>query len=139
MKIVITSHGDLCEGILTSYKMIAGDTSNIIAVKLDENGIGDFSFRLTKVLDEQISNNKAVIVLSDIMGGTPYNETLRYMLAHPDKVFLFAGLNLPMLIQAGTSLEESNTPDMLNSILEAGKTSVLLAPITINNDEDIDF
>ena len=54
MKIVVTSHGDLCEGILSSYQMIAGDISPFIAVKLDDKGISDFSSRLTEVLDEKI-------------------------------------------------------------------------------------
>ena len=139
MKIVITSHGDLCEGILSSYQMIAGDISPFIAVKLDDKGISDFSSRLTAVLDEQIIKNGVVIVISDITGGTPYNETFRYMLAHPNKVYLLAGLNLPMLIQAGTLIDQDDIHETLDSILEAGQTSVSMAPISENNNQDIDF
>lgn len=139
MKIVVTSHGDLCEGILSSYQMIAGDISPFIAVKLDDKGISDFSSRLTAVLDEQIIKNGVVIVISDITGGTPYNETFRYMLAHPNKVYLLAGLNLPMLIQAGTLTDQDDIHETLDSILEAGQTSVSMAPISENNNQDIDF
>lgn len=139
MKIVVTSHGDLCEGILSSYQMIAGDISPFIAVKLDDKGISDFSSRLTAVLDEQIIKNGVVIVISDITGGTPYNETFRYMLAHPNKVYLLAGLNLPMLIQAGTLIDQNDIHETLDSILEAGQTSVSMAPISENNNQDIDF
>ncbi len=139
MKIVVTSHGDLCEGILSSYQMIAGDISPFIAVKLDDKGISDFSSRLTAVLDEQIIKNGVVIVISDITGGTPYNETFRYMLAHPNKVYLLAGLNLPMLIQAGTLIDQDDIHETLDSILEAGQTSVSMAPISENNNQDIDF
>ena len=139
MKIVVTSHGDLCEGVLSSYQMIAGDISPFIAVKLDDKGISDFSSRLTAVLDEQIIKNGVVIVISDITGGTPYNETFRYMLAHPNKVYLLAGLNLPMLIQAGTLIDQDDIHETLDSILEAGQTSVSMAPISENNNQDIDF
>ena len=139
MKIVVTSHGDLCEGILSSYQMIAGDISPFIAIKLDDKGISDFSSRLTAVLDEQIIKNGVVIVISDITGGTPYNETFRYMLAHPNKVYLLAGLNLPMLIQAGTLIDQDDIHETLDSILEAGQTSVSMAPISENNNQDIDF
>lgn len=139
MKIVVTSHGDLCEGILSSYQMIAGDISPFIAVKLDDKGISDFSSRLTAVLDEQIIKNGVVIVISDITGGTPYNETFRYMLAHPNKVYLLAGLNLPMLIQAGALIDQHDIHETLDSILEAGQTSVSMAPISENNNQDIDF
>lgn len=139
MKIVITSHGDLCEGILSSYQMIAGDPSKFIVLKLDENGISDYATRLNKVLDELVTNHQ-IIVLSDIVGGTPYNETLRYVLKHPEKVFLIAGLNLPMLIQAGTiSDEETDIQLLLNEILQAGQSSILLAPTAIKNDEEIIF
>lgn len=139
MKIVVTSHGDLCEGILSSYQMIAGDISPFIAVKLDDKGISDFSSRLTAVLDEQIIKNGVVIVISDITGGTPYNETFRYMLAHPNKVYLLAGLNLPMLIQGGALIDQDDIHETLDSILEAGQTSVSMAPISENNNQDIDF
>lgn len=139
MKIVVTSHGELCEGILSSYQMIAGDISQFISVKLDDKGISDFSSRLTTVLDEQTMKNEVVIVLSDIMGGTPYNETFRYMLANPNKVYLIAGLNLSMLIQAATIINESNIDEAINSILEAGQASISIAPITENSSEDLDF
>ena len=139
MKIVVTSHGELCEGILSSYQMIAGDISQFISVKLDDKGISDFSSRLTTVLDEQTMKNEIVIVLSDIMGGTPYNETFRYMLANPNKVYLMAGLNLSMLIQAATIINESNIDEAINSILEAGQASISIAPITENSSEDLDF
>lgn len=139
MKIVITSHGDLCEGILSSYQMIAGDPSKFIVLKLDENGISDYATRLNKVLDELVTNHQ-IIVLSDIVGGTPYNETLRYVLKHPEKVFLIAGLNLPMLIQAGTiSDKETDIQLLLDEILQAGQSSILLAPTAIKNDEEIIF
>ncbi|MBI0005962.1 hypothetical protein FPQ14_03100 [Gilliamella apicola] len=139
MKIVVTSHGELCEGILSSYQMIAGDISQFISVKLDDKGISDFSSRLTTVLDEQTMKNEVVIVLSDIMGGTPYNETFRYMLANPNKVYLMAGLNLSMLIQAATIINEPNIDEAINSILEAGQASISIAPITENSSEDLDF
>lgn len=139
MKIVITSHGDLCEGILSSYQMIAGNPSKFIVLKLDENGISDYATRLNKVLDELVTNHQ-IIVLSDIVGGTPYNETLRYVLKHPEKVFLIAGLNLPMLIQAGTiSDKETDIQLLLDEILQAGQSSILLAPTAIKNDEEIIF
>lgn len=139
MKVVVTSHGELCEGILSSYQMIAGDISQFIAVKLDDKGIGDFSSRLTTVLDKYTKNNEVVIVLSDIKGGTPYNETFRYMLGHPNKIHLLTGLNLPMLIQAGTLINELNIDEAIDSILEVGQTSVSMASITENENEDLDF
>lgn len=139
MKIVITSHGDLCEGILSSYQMIVGDPSKFIVLKLDENGINDYSIRLNKTLDELVISNQ-IIVLSDIVGGTPYNETLRYVLKYPDKVFLIAGLNLPMLIQAGSiSDEETDIQILLNEILQTGQSSISLASTTIENDEELIF
>lgn len=141
MKIVITSHGDLCEGILISYAMIAGDTSHFTVVKLDEKGISDFSVRLNNVLDSLLTSNEFVIVLSDIVGGTPYNETFRYLLANPDKkVFLISGLNLPMLIQAGSASEDvSDIHALLDSILQAGQDAISLAPTAITNNDDLDF
>lgn len=139
MKIVITSHGELCEGMLKSYQMIAGDTANFTTIKLDDNGIGDFSQRLTTTLD-RLTADGPVLVLCDLAGGTPYNEAFRYALQNPNKIQIVAGVNLPMLIEVGTTAEtETDISVLLELALQAGQSSISAAPIDNNDNDDPDF
>lgn len=140
MRIVLTSHGELCEGIVKSYQMIAGDSSHIETVKLDEHGISDFTNRLTHTLDRLIKNDQ-VIVLCDLKGGTPYNETLRYALKHQQSIFIVSGFNLPMLIELGTiARTEKNISKLTELAITIGQSSISTTPITNDDsDEELDF
>ena len=42
MKILVTSHGALCNGILESFEMIAGQPPNIISLSLSKDDTGQY-------------------------------------------------------------------------------------------------
>ena len=122
MRILLTSHGNFAKGILQSYEMIAGVTEKISCIILDEEGIGKFSNALKKKLDEIIESDD-VVILCDIKGGTPYNESFTYALSHQDKVRVVAGLNLPMLIEIGL-MDSDNLDELVLKALESGKVGI---------------
>ncbi|MBC9131489.1 hypothetical protein JMI89_09930 [Frischella sp. Ac48] len=139
MKIVITSHGELCEAILKSYQMIAGNPDIFTAIKLDDNGIADFSQRLINMLD-LLTQKEPVLVFCDLIGGTPYNESYRYALANPNKIRIVTGYNLPILIEVGTvSATETDIDKLVKIALETGHSSISTPPLTNNFTEDSIF
>ena len=74
MHIVVTSHGSFCTGALSVYEMVAGKTDGICAVSLDFNDTGQFTPRLREVVEAHL--DEGVLILCDIIGGTPYNLSL---------------------------------------------------------------
>lgn len=136
MKIVLTSHGEFCDGLLESYQMIAGMNENIYSVSLTDEGIDDFRQRLTQLLSELIENHK-IILLCDIKGGTPFNESLGFALSHPKSIRIISGMNLPMVIEGGLGLTTSPDIDSLASLMtEAGKIAVELEGVHDDNFDD---
>ncbi|CZQ87930.1 PTS system fructose-specific EIIA component [bioreactor metagenome] len=126
MKIVLASHGNFCHGLFESYTMIAGKNKDIHAISLDDSGIGTFRNKLNELLDELTSNDN-VLILTDIKGGTPHNESYSYKLMHEGKVRLIAGMNLPMLVELGLSLSSINDLDQLAQLaVDTGKESISL-------------
>ncbi|WP_195852585.1 PTS sugar transporter subunit IIA [Aerococcus sanguinicola] len=117
MKLLLATHGNFAEGILQSYEMIAGDTSNISTVLLNELGIEDFQTRLHQTLDQLLATDE-VLILVDLPGGTPYNESLAYQLEHPKGLGVISGLNLPMLIEVGMGLSNSSLDELKQTALE---------------------
>lgn len=71
MKIIITSHGKLCEGIIDSYNMIVGPTSDIVTLPF-YGSLEEFRKQQNKIFED--FKNEEIIVLCDLLGGTPYNE-----------------------------------------------------------------
>lgn len=133
MKIVLTTHGKFASGILDSYKMIFGSSENILTVELTEEGIGNYRKELRKILDEVI-NKHDILILSDLKGGTPHNESYQYFLENIDNVSLVSGLNLSMLIEVGaTSLITSSLNELTMTALKSGKDGI----DSVVNDEII--
>jgi len=136
---LVTSHGDLCTGMVNSLEMIAGGNDALHCLKLDDNGIGNYSKRLHSELDEMTEKYDGVIIFSDIKGGTPYNECFRYILEKKANIRLIAGMNLPMIIEASLAL--SNTDDLeslVNLAIESGKNSIEELIIS-KDDNDLDI
>ena len=123
MKLLLATHGNFAEGILQSYEMIAGDSADISTVILNELGIEDFRSRLHQTLDQLLATDE-VLVLVDLPGGTPYNESLAYQLECPQGLGVVSGLNLPMLIEVGMGLSSSTLDDLKATALEFGKNGI---------------
>lgn len=135
MKLLIATHGDLGEGLLDSYQMIAGITDNIEIVKLTESGVGDFKERLHNILNKLTAAGK-ILVLCDLKGGTPYNESFMYSLEHPGKIEVVTGVNLPMLIEIGFLAESETDATLLaDTAVNIGIESIEKLATT-NDDED---
>ncbi|MGX7072421.1 PTS sugar transporter subunit IIA [Helcococcus kunzii] len=67
MKLLLLSHGSFGEGIKESYRMIAGDDSNILTISLTDEGIGIFTEKVESLLDELTKDNR-VLVFTDMKG-----------------------------------------------------------------------
>ncbi|MFD1414553.1 PTS sugar transporter subunit IIA [Oceanobacillus jeddahense] len=139
MRIILTSHGDFAAGLLNSYEMIAGKNENINYVNLTNDGISDFTRKLEEKL-QSVGTDK-VLILCDIKGGTPFNESYKHLLMRPDDIRIICGMNLPMLIEMGMTLDSSEDLEKLYMIgLTAGQNA--LQGINAKNElyeEEIDF
>ncbi|MBO0452319.1 MULTISPECIES: PTS sugar transporter subunit IIA [Enterococcus] len=136
MKLLLLSHGELCQGLISSYQMIAGENKDIAAVSLTDTGIQDFSERLNKVLTGLEAED--VLILTDIKGGTPYNEAYKYYLSNENRVQLVAGMNLPMVIEAGLNLSNKDLQAITEIAIEMGRGGIE-GVVNDTFEEDIEF
>ncbi|BBM17808.1 hypothetical protein G15_1454 [Enterococcus avium] len=118
VNVVIISHGEFCEGLLSSLKMIAGDTFGVKAVPLIP-GEAPESYRekLADTLSSYSEKEQGFLILSDIAGGTPFQSAA--YLSKEFKIGLVSGMNIPMLL----SLTLGKTAeDTLDSLVEKATT-----------------
>lgn len=124
--IVIVTHSNLGEALIEAAEFIVGSRPEaIVSVSIDLNQNADKLRQ--KIADgiKQVDNNKGIIILTDMFGGTPSN--LSYSFLEEGQIEVLAGVNLPILVQA-TSMRKKMEVDQLAAKLEAfGKKSISLA------------
>lgn len=129
MNLIVASHGTLCEGLADAFHMLASSEIPITTVSLNETGIDDFRDRLVAEIQKSKSTAKTLI-LTDLYGGTPFNESYALYLADPENLRVVAGVNFPMLIEAGMAAPDTDDLDEIVSIaVQAGTAGVVAASV----------
>ncbi|MDA6089258.1 PTS sugar transporter subunit IIA [Lactobacillus amylovorus] len=123
--LVLASHGNLAEGMLNSVQLLAGPQKNISTVTLKPgNNIEVFAQKLSDEIKKHISQNKQVLVLTDMFGGSPTNSALIALQNLDFKCI--TGMNLPMVLEA--VLDQNQNYDFnkyLNKVKEAGNHGII--------------
>lgn len=98
--IILASHGEFAKGIKQSSEMIFGPQQDVQAVCLYPNeGPDDFRKKLEDAI-ATLSDQNQVLLLCDLWGGTPFNQSSVVIKGHEDTWAIVTGMNLPMLIEA---------------------------------------
>lgn len=99
IKIVMTSHGGMAQGMMQSVKMLMGEQDNLDFVTFGEEMGAD---ELDELIGEKITDtslDNQYLILCDIKGGTPFNVVSKYSFKN-DNVAVIYGMNLPILVEA---------------------------------------
>ena len=121
-ELVLVSHGRFCEELKASTEMIMGPQESIHTVALlPEEGPEDF----TAKFEATVQGLEDYIVFADLLGGTPCNTVSRLIL-EGRAIDLYAGMNLPMVIEfINSSLtgNEGTTLNVQKKVLSRSMTS----------------
>ncbi|MBI0102967.1 PTS sugar transporter subunit IIA [Gilliamella sp. W8145] len=98
LPIILASHGPFSQGALECAQMLMGEQDNIhvISVLIDSN-IDNLRQEMQSSY-KKLNQGNGVIILVDIMGGTPCNLATELLISHDD-VLLFCGFNIPVLLE----------------------------------------
>ena len=142
MNILLVSHGGLSAGVAEAYRMFSPGADYIHSLSLtEEGGMAQFREQLNGKLDELMAAGD-VLIIADLKGGTPYNESYARFLEAPEHLRLAAGMNLPMLIESGMLASMgSDLETVYQTALRAGADGVQGTdmPVADESDEDEDL
>lgn len=132
-ELVLISHGNLCVELKKSAEMIMGPQEHIHAVPLlPAEGQEDF----LKKFDDLVKDFDDYVVFSDLLGGTPANTISKQIMLGRD-IQLYAGMNLPMVIEFVNASLVGGTPDYVTATKGSiVKINDLLAAQSDEDDED---
>ncbi|WP_182186001.1 PTS sugar transporter subunit IIA [Pectinatus frisingensis] len=96
--IILVSHGEFASGLHSSIKMIAGDRKNLLSLGLKTDMSIDSFAQHFKQLISCITKNDSIILLADIIGGSPLTTALAVLseLNLLTNARAFTGMNLPL-------------------------------------------
>ena len=110
-QLVLISHGKFCEELKNSTEMIMGPQENIYTIPLlPEDGADTYKERFLSVT----APLKDYVVLCDLLGGIPAN-TVSKLIMEGETIELYAGMNLPMVIEFINSQMIGAEPDFIGS------------------------
>lgn len=150
--IIVATHGKLSEGLIDAAKVIFGAAENVERLQLNQ---GDDIEALNRGLlsaIQKVDSGDGVIVFTDLVGASPYNQTLLAIHSLPEdvqeKILVFSGVNLPMVIETlNHRMIGSDITTIASSITDAGKSGITywtsldnsLEDVEDSEDEDDDF
>lgn len=139
-KFLVASHANFATGAQSTIELFAGKSKNItyLAAYNDENTT------LEKQLDDffkEITEKDHVLVFTDMFGGS-VNQQISLRAAKFNNVFIIAGFNLPVVLEALLSAEPI-TEEFVDKLIQSGRVSLqkvkLQQPTSADDDSDDDF
>lgn len=125
--VIVTGHGGFAAGMEKNIKMLAGADTELAAFDFME---GMTPEELSEKLKAQITayaSCSVILILADLMGGTPYNCAATLSVSDP-KIRVIGGANSPLVMEAcmcNVTGEEPGDPDRLvEELMENARESM---------------
>lgn len=117
--VIVTAHGILPTGLKSSLKLVNGEMENVRYCDfLEENTSDDIASKIQEALNELLIKYKGVFILTDIMGGTPFNQSV-LLSQNKKNVKVLGGVNFNMLYSAATA--DGDMEEVLADIVSDSK------------------
>ena len=122
---VIVTHGQLASELLAAAEMIIGPISHIAAVSIGWHDDVDAARDEVQRAITRVTQEKGVLLLTDMFGGTPTN--IASMFLEEGSIEVITGVNLPMVIKLATATAEDSLAELARKICDQGRQGIYSA------------
>ena len=123
--VLIVSHGRLAEALISSVQSITGNLKKITGVSIwPREREEEVKERIRKKVVE-VDDGDGVVILTDILGGTPTNLSLSFL--KDEKVEVVTGVNMPMLLTLSSYQRGRSLREIGKLVKRSGRRSIVLA------------
>ena len=135
--VILVSHGKFANGLNDALSMLAGNREDILSVGL-ENGksVDEFTALFTEKVKD-ISNDDDVILLGDIIGGSPLTNATNVLVNKGIKTVILGGMNLPLALTTVLMKDTVSLDEIANQVLEQARLAMQEFKIVEESEEDI--
>lgn len=135
--VILVSHGKLANGLNDALSMLAGNREDILSVGL-ENGksVDEFVALFTEKVKD-ISTDDEVILLGDIIGGSPLTNATNVLINKGIKTVILGGMNLPLALTTVLMKDTVSLDEIADQVLEQARMAMQEFKIVEESEEDI--
>lgn len=121
--LIITGHGHFASGLLSAAEVIAGKQDHVAGVDFLS---GDSSEGLRKKLEQAACGMRceSIIFLTDIAGGTPFNQSVLISEKADYASRVFSGSNMPLLLEAIFGRAAGDLNELTQTLLASEQAKV---------------
>ncbi|MEK4298070.1 PTS sugar transporter subunit IIA [Oceanobacillus sp. FSL W8-0428] len=121
-KILVATHGNFAEGIISSINLILGEQDNLhyMNAYLDEVPLKE---KIKTFFEQNAATEDVVIIFTDLFGGSVNQAFLEYM--DRENTHFITGVNLPLLLEAVMLNEVDVTEEKLKEIVKRSKEQII--------------
>lgn len=123
--ILIVTHKELAEALMSVWDLILGRSEGVQAVSLDPNDPPEVSRQKIQRGLTKINNGSGVIILTDMLGGTPSNLALPFLKG--GTVEVITGVNLPMLMKIPQIRQKTDLREAAQALTQSGQKGITMA------------
>jgi PTS system mannose-specific IIA component len=123
--VVIVTHQELAEALVGVVDFILGRQEGLTALSLDPAAPPEALRKEIKKAVAQVNNGGGVLILTDMLGGTPSNLSLAFL--QEGKVEVVTGVNLPMLMKLAGLRQSKNLAEVALALKQSGQAGITVA------------
>lgn len=122
--ILVVSHGKLAKALISSVQMLVGKLKKVKGISIwPKDDAGKIEELIEKGIEE-VDDGDGVVILTDILGGTPTNLSLSVV--EEKRVEVVTGVNLPMLLTLWSQRGQKPLREMGRLVKKSGRRSIIL-------------
>ena len=135
--VILVSHGKFANGLNDALSMLAGNREDILSVGL-ENGksVDEFAALFTEKVKD-ISTDDEVILLGDIIGGSPLTNATNVLVNKGIKTVILGGMNLPLALTTVLMKDTVSLDELVDQVLEQARMAMQEFKIVEESEDDI--
>lgn len=134
--VVLVSHGKFAEGLANALSMLVGKRQDIMAAGLEDGkSIDEFAQLFAKKVDN-ITAEDEVILLGDLIGGSPLTNAVNILNGKGIKMIVIGGMNLPVALTSVLMKDTFALEDLAEQVLQEAHGALKEFKIESDDEED---
>ena len=123
--VVVVTHGQLAIELVNAAEMVVGDLPQFTAVSIGwHDDVNDAREEIVQAI-ERVRGAEGVLLLTDMLGGTPSNLGLTFL--EKDRIEVITGVNLPMLIKLAGLAQSQDLLAVARQMRDDGRNAIWVA------------
>lgn len=138
--LLVTGHGQFATGMQSTMEFIAGAQENIAFVNFESNSTELLATTYQGILTQTFAHADAVLVLCDLVGGSPFRTATEVSVTYDKPVEIIGGTNLAMLLEAVFSRDNTaSLSELVTITMTAGHDGIArYTYVTHQETEEVD-